>query len=124
MNDFAKDALNSDTAAQPHHTGKTISAEDENAVRGQIEQNFDSVEIKTGNMQDAYRKAAAVYKTYQDNIRKAQTMKAEILIGAKNGNDLKDLLVKAAVCIGCLTGDSKVYAENMKQYLEKYQENE
>ena len=93
MNDFAKDALNSDTAAQPHHTGETISVEDENAVRGQIEQNFDSVEIKTGNMQDAYRKAAAVYKTYQDNIRKAQTMKAEILIGAKNGNDLKDLLL-------------------------------
>jgi hypothetical protein len=124
MNDFAKDALNSDTAAQPHHTGETISVEDENTVRRQIEQNFDSVEIKTGNMQDAYRKAAAVYKTYQDNIRKAQTMKAEILIGAKNGNDLKDLLLKAAVCIGCLTGDSKVYAENMKQYLEKYQENE
>ena len=79
--------------------------------------------LATENLQESFKRAAAVYKKYQDNIRKAQTMKSEILIGAKNGDDLKGLLLKAAVCIGCLTGDSKVYAENMKQYLEKYQEN-
>lgn len=124
--DFLQKAVNGDTTAKTHPAGKTISTESENTVHGQTEQESGNVgiEIKTGNMQDAYRKAAAVYKTYQDNIRKAQTMKAEILIGAKNGNDLKGLLLKAAVCIGCLTGDSKVYAENIKQYLEKYQENE
>ena len=123
--DFLQKAVNGVTTAQTHPAGETISTESKNAVHGQAEQESGNVgiEIKTGNMQDAYRQAAAVYKKYQDNIRKAQTMKSEILIGAKNGDDLKDLLLKAAVCIGCLTGDSKVYAENMKQYLEKYQEN-
>ncbi|WP_444319459.1 hypothetical protein [Megasphaera sp.] len=122
--DFVKSALNGDMAERQPRTDETIGTDGKNASEGKIDTKSDALglAIKTGNMQDEYRQAAAVYKKYQENIKKAQILKSEILIGAKNGDDLKDLLLKAAVCIGCLTGDSKVYAENMKQYLMQYRD--
>lgn len=79
--------------------------------------------LATENLQESFKRAAAVYKKYQENIKKAQMLKSRILLGAKNGEDLKDLLLLASQCIGCLTGDDTVFAQNMEQYLNQYREN-
>lgn len=123
--DFVKSALNGDMAERQPRTDETIGTDGKNASEGKIDTKSDALglAIKTGNMQDEYRQAAAVYKVYQDNIHKAQIMKSEILLGAKKGEDLKDLLLLASQCIGCLTGDDTVFAQNMEQYLKQYREN-
>lgn len=125
---IVESALNAPVRPDNGTAGEFVQAEPQKALetkpgRENEELNSPGTTLATENLQESFKRAAAVYKKYQDNIRKAQTMKSEILIGAKNGDDLKDLLLKAAVCIGCLTGDSKVYAENMKQYLMQYRDN-
>ena len=45
------------------------------------------------------------YKDYQDNIKRAGNLRAEILLGIKQGEDPLDLLLKALECIGNMTGD-------------------
>lgn len=79
--------------------------------------------LATENLQESFKRAAAVYKFYQENIKKAQMLKSRILLGAKNGEDLKYLLLLASQCIGCLTGDDTVFAQNMEQYLKQYRDN-
>ena len=66
--------------------------------------------LATEDLQESFKRAAAVYKKYQENIKKAQMLKSRILLGAKNGEDLKNLLLLASQCIGCLTGDDTVFA--------------
>lgn len=124
--DFVKSALNGDMVEQQPRADETISTDGKNASEGKIDTKSDALglAIKTGNMQDEYRQAAAVYKKYQENIQKAQILKSEILIGAKNGEDPLHLLLLASQCIGCLTGDDTVYSRNMEQYLKQYREKE
>lgn len=76
--------------------------------------------LATENLQESFKRAESVYKTYQENIKKSQMLKSRILIGAQKGEDPVDLLLLAARCIGCLTGDDLVYSRNMETYLEKY----
>lgn len=47
----------------------------------------------------------AVYREYQDNIRKAEEQKSELLKGIKRGTDESELLLIAVECIAILTHD-------------------
>lgn len=62
---------------------------------------------------------AAVYRKYQENIKKSEVLKGKILLGAMHGENVHKLLLQAAECIGLLTGDNSVYATNMKTYILK-----
>ena len=60
------------------------------------------------------RKAREVYAVYGDNIRRAGSLRADILKGMGNGEDPIALLLKAAECIGRLTGDGVFYEQAQK----------
>lgn len=125
---IVENALNAPVRPDNGTAGEFVQAEPQKALETKpgeenAELNSPGTTLATENLQESFKRAAAVYKKYQENIKKAQILKSEILIGAKNGDDLKDLLLKAAVCIGCLTGDDTVYSQNMEQYLKQYRDN-
>lgn len=62
--------------------------------------------VKLNGQQEAYKKYKEVYAEYQENIRKAGMIRAEILKGAKAGEPAEVLLLKAVECIGYMTGDA------------------
>ena len=52
-----------------------------------------------------------VYRQQQERIRRAGTLREEILKGVKAGEDPRALLLKAVDCIGCMTGDTVIYSQ-------------
>ncbi len=52
-----------------------------------------------------------VYRTYQSNIKAAGQLRAEILKGAKNGESIYTLFLKAAKAISLMTSDSLFYSQ-------------
>ena len=52
-----------------------------------------------------------VYRTYQSNIKAAGQLRAEILKGAKNGESVYTLFLKAAKAISCMTGNTLFYKQ-------------
>lgn len=125
---IVENALNAAVSHDKGNAEKFIQAEPQKAVETKPGKENGGISspgttLATENLQASFKRAAAVYKTYQENIKKAQMLKSRILLGAKNGEDLKDLLLLASQCIGCLTGDDTVYSQNMEQYLKQYRDN-
>lgn len=50
-------------------------------------------------------------KEYQENIRRAGNLRADILKGLKTGQDPLRLLLQAAECISAMTGDTVFYQQ-------------
>ena len=59
------------------------------------------------------RRAAAVYKTYQDNIKRAGTLRTEIIKGVQRGESKTSLFLKAVEVIGLMTNDN-VFVQQVK----------
>lgn len=59
--------------------------------------------------QEATSKA---YKTYQDNIKRAGTLRSEITKGILQGEAPAGLLLKAIECISLMTGDTVILTQN------------
>lgn len=59
----------------------------------------------------------AAFKEYQENIKRSGTLRSEILKGAQAGDDPTELLLKAAECIGRMTGDN-MYHEQVRRAVE------
>ena len=57
-------------------------------------------------------KLREAYSTYQENIKRAGMIRAEILKGIKQGEEPLDLLLKAVECISLMTGDSHIYSQS------------
>lgn len=57
-------------------------------------------------------KLREIYSTQQDNIRKAGSLRADILKGMKRGEEPTALLLKAMECISYMTGDATIYAQS------------
>ena len=53
---------------------------------------------------DTYRE---VMQEYQDNIKRADTLRSDIIKGARKGTDSGELFRMASECIGRMTGDKK-----------------
>lgn len=64
-----------------------------------------------------HEKALTVYREYQENIRRAGSLKADILKGSKDGEPLEDLLLKAVKCISLMTADD-LFAKLIEKDLE------
>lgn len=66
-------------------------------------------QMKTNKQQEAIEQAKAVYKTYQENILKADTLQNEIIKGLNQGENITVLFLKALEIIGCMTGETVTY---------------
>lgn len=51
------------------------------------------------------------YKGYQENIRRSETLRSEIIKGLRKGEELGDLFLKAIECISTMTGDRAFYTQ-------------
>ena len=60
------------------------------------------------------------YSTYQENIKRAGSLRSDILKGMKRGEDPLDLLLKAVECISLMTGDSHIYSQSKGDILAIY----
>lgn len=58
---------------------------------------------------DSYRQ---MYATYQQNIKRAGTLRSELTLGIQRGEDPLALLLKAVECISLMTGDTVIYAQS------------
>lgn len=59
----------------------------------------------------------AVLDEYSENRRRAGSLRKEIAIGSRDGEDLRILFLKAVECISKMTGDS-AYNNSVKEHLE------
>lgn len=65
-------------------------------------------------------KLREAYSTYQQNIKRAGSLRAEVLKGMKRGEDPARLLLTAVECISLMTGDTAIYTQAQKDLLDVY----
>ena len=53
-----------------------------------------------------------MYSTYQDNIKRAGSLRADLLKGIQRGEEPLALLLKAVECISLMTGDTVIYDQS------------
>lgn len=68
---------------------------------------LDREKLERENMRKAYH-------TYQENIRRAGSLRSEILKSMKRGEDPLNILLTAVECISLMTGDSVMYDQCKK----------
>ena len=61
-----------------------------------------------------------MYATYQQNIKRAGTLRSDILKGLKAGEDPLAILLKALECISLMTGDTMIYTQSKEDLLAIY----
>lgn len=61
------------------------------------------------------RRAAAVYKTYQENIKKTELLQSEILKGIKAQVDIYELFLKAAKALSLTISNREFYTQIEKE---------
>ena len=93
-----------------HEIGKSTGT-DEKAVEkpNTTPQGQEKVHTTLQLKQEDHRKAAAAYDTYQENIKRAGILRAEILKGVRAGEPPTALLLKAVKCISLMTGEKVFY---------------
>ena len=64
---------------------------------------------------DTYRE---IMREYQDNIKRADTLRSDIIKGVRNGVDISVVLIMAVKCIGLMTGD-KTFERIVKNETDK-----
>lgn len=70
--------------------------------------------IKLNREQEDHNRTLEAYRSYQDNIRRSGSLRADILKGARAGDPIQILLLKAVKCIGYMTGDKLFYEQVQK----------
>lgn len=61
-----------------------------------------------------------IYETYQENTRRAGTLRSDITKGIQRGEDPLALLLKAVECISLMTGNTAMYSQNKETILNVY----
>lgn len=61
--------------------------------------------IKTIREDEDHQRNLEMFGYYQDNIKRSEMLRAEILHGLKEGSSAVELLLKAIECIGKMTND-------------------
>ena len=59
-------------------------------------------------------KLREIYHIQQENIRKADTLRSEILKGIQRAEEPTVLLLKAIKCISLMTGDTVIYTQSKR----------
>lgn len=60
------------------------------------------------------------YSAYQQNIKRAGSLRGDLLKGIRLGEDPVALLLKAVECISLMTGDTAIYTQSQKDILAIY----
>lgn len=61
-----------------------------------------------------------MYSSYQQNIKRAGTLREDIAKGLKRGEDPLAILLKAIECISLMTGDTAIYTQGKEDILAIY----
>ena len=103
-----KPTQNSNAVQSPLGTLKTIQPK--------TEEQAPALKIQNEYASHYEAEAQRVYRTYQENIRKAGGLRSELLKGAQAGESCYSLLLKACKCISFMTSDT-VLASTMESII-------
>ena len=87
--------------------------EEENALQGQIEglQGISILQRQADANKADRERALAVYREYQSNIKVSSQLQTDILKGAKRGEDIYSLFLKAVQAISLMTSNTVFYSQ-------------
>lgn len=87
--------------------------EEENALQGQIEglQGISTLQREADSIKEERERAKAVYKKYQQNIKTSGQLQTALLKGARQGEDIYSLFLKAVKAISLMTSNTAFYSQ-------------
>lgn len=85
----------------------------ENALEGQINglHGIPILQRQADNNKAEKERALAVYREYQENIKTSSQLQTDILKGAKRGEDIYSLFLKAVKAISLMTSNTVFYSQ-------------
>lgn len=85
----------------------------ENALQGQLEdlQGIPILQREADTIKQERERAVAVYGEYQKNIKLSEQLQTDILKGAKRGEDIYSLFLKAVQAISLMTSNTVFYSQ-------------
>ena len=86
------------------------SAEQEHALKRQIE-GLGALQRKADQNKEEIDRNLEVYRTYQENIKRSGQLQTDILKGARAGEDIYSLFLKAVQAISCMTHNKTFYSQ-------------
>ena len=86
------------------------SAEQENALKRQLE-GLQGLQRKADQNKAEIDRNLEVYRTYQENIKRSGQLQTDILKGARAGEDIYSLFLKAVQAISCMTSNKTFYSQ-------------
>ena len=86
------------------------SAEQENALKRQLE-GLQGLQRKADQNKAEKDRNLEVYRTYQENIKRSEQLQTDILKGARAGEDIYSLFLKAVQAISCMTSNNAFYSQ-------------
>ena len=86
------------------------SAEQEHALKRQIE-GLGALQRKADQNKAEIDRNLEVYRTYQENIKRSGQLQTDILKGARAGEDIYSLFLKAVQAISCMTSNKTFYSQ-------------
>lgn len=120
--DFSKlDAISKPTEAVIRdnlHTTNIETAEKVKDATGGTLDPLKSIGVKYRHInreKEDLERARQIYREYNDNRRKAGTLKGEINKAINAGEDITEILLKALECISLMTGEKLFYDINQKK---------
>lgn len=87
--------------------------EEENALQGQIEglQGISNLQREADSIKEERERAKAVYREYQKNIKTSGQLQTALLKGARQGEDIYSLFLKAVKAISLMTSNKAFYSQ-------------
>lgn len=87
--------------------------EEENALQGQIEglQGISNLQREADSIKEERERAKAVYREYQRNIKTSGQLQTALLKGARQGEDIYSLFLKAVKAISLMTSNKAFYSQ-------------
>ena len=86
------------------------SAEQENALKRQLE-GLQGLQRKADQNKAEIDRNLEVYRTYQENIKRSEQLQTDILKGARAGEDIYSLFLKAVQAISLMTSNTVFYSQ-------------
>ena len=86
------------------------SSEQENALKRQLE-GLQGLQRKADYNKAQNDRNLEIYREYQDNIKRSGSLRTDILKGARAGEDIYSLFLKAVECISRMTSDKLFYSQ-------------
>lgn len=86
------------------------SAEQENALKRQLE-GLQGLQRKADQNKAEIDRNLEVYRTYQENIKRSGQLQTDILKGARAGEDICSLFLKAVQAISLMTSNTVFYSQ-------------